>query len=65
MCAAALWGFRPIRIPAAILSVLIILSTLTTGWHYFSDVLGGIVVAAISMAVARVYAITRGTNEFS
>jgi membrane-associated phospholipid phosphatase len=65
LCAAALWGFRPIRIPAAILSVLIILSTLTTGWHYFSDVLGGIVVAAISMAVARVYVITRGTNEFS
>jgi len=65
LCAAALWGFRPIRIPVVILSALIILSTLTTGWHYFSDVLGGIVVAAISMAVARVNVVSRRSNEFS
>lgn len=56
LCAAALWGFRPLRIPAALLSAMIIASTLTTGWHYFSDLLGGIAVAAISMAIARVYA---------
>src|SRR5260370_18456085 len=55
LCAAALWGFRPIRIPIALLSAMIIASTLTTGWHYFSDVLGGVAVAAISMAIARVY----------
>jgi membrane-associated phospholipid phosphatase len=35
---------------------MIIASTLTTGWHYFSDVLAGIVIAALSMAIARVYA---------
>ena len=57
LCAAALWGFRPIRIPIALLSGMIILSTLTTGWHYFSDVLGGIAVAALSMAVAKIYAV--------
>jgi membrane-associated phospholipid phosphatase len=57
LCAAALWGFRPIRIPIAVLSAMIIASTLTTGWHYFSDVLGGIIVAALSMAIARVYAV--------
>jgi hypothetical protein len=57
LCAAALWGFRPIRIPIALLSTMIIASTLTTGWHYFSDVLGGIAVAAISMAIARIYSV--------
>jgi membrane-associated phospholipid phosphatase len=55
LCAAALWGFRPIRIPVALLSAMIIASTLTTGWHYFSDVLGGIAVAALSMVIARIY----------
>jgi hypothetical protein len=65
LCAAALWGFRPIRIPVALLSAMIIMSTLTTGWHYFSDVLGGIAVAAISMAVARIYSVSRETNAFS
>jgi hypothetical protein len=57
LCAAALWGFRPIRVPVALLSTMIVASTLTTGWHYFSDVLGGIVVAAISIAIARIYAV--------
>ena len=56
LCAAALWDFRFLRVPVALLSALIIASTLTTGWHYFSDVLGGIAVAVLSMAVARVYA---------
>jgi|HubBroStandDraft_6_1064221.scaffolds.fasta_scaffold139486_1 membrane-associated phospholipid phosphatase len=56
LCAAALWGFRPIRIPVALLTLLIILSTLTTGWHYFVDVIAGVVIAVLAMAVARVYA---------
>jgi hypothetical protein len=57
LCAAALWGFRPVRIPVACLSLMIIASTLTTGWHYFTDVLGGILVAAASMAIARRYSV--------
>jgi membrane-associated phospholipid phosphatase len=56
LCAAALWGFRPLRIPVAVLTVLIILSTMTTGWHYFCDVLAGLVIAVISLAIARIYA---------
>jgi membrane-associated phospholipid phosphatase len=55
LCAAALWGFRPMRIPVATLSAIIIASTLTTGWHYFTDVLGGIAVAVLSLAIARIY----------
>jgi membrane-associated phospholipid phosphatase len=66
LCAVALWGFRPIRIPIALLSTMIIASTLTTGWHYFSDVLGGIAVAAIAIAISRAYsAISEGVNTSS
>jgi hypothetical protein len=51
--AATLWGFRWLRIPVALLSGIIILSTMTTGWHYFADVLGGIPLAAISIVLAK------------
>ena len=57
LCAAALWDYRLFRIPIALLSAMIMASTLTTGWHYFSDVLGGIAVAVLSVTVARVYAV--------
>ncbi len=53
LCARALWAFRPLRIPVAVLSGMIILSTMTTGWHYFSDVLAGIAIACLSIAVAK------------
>ncbi len=52
LCARALWGFRLARIPVALLSTMIVLSTLTTGWHYFSDVLGGLIVAVVSILLA-------------
>lgn len=55
LSARALWGFRLLRIPLAILSGLIILSTLTTGWHYFCDVLAGLVIVVISLAIAEIY----------
>jgi membrane-associated phospholipid phosphatase len=53
LCARALWGFRYLRIPISILSGMIILSTMTTGWHYFSDVVAGAVVATLSIAAAQ------------
>ncbi|MGA2754474.1 MAG: phosphatase PAP2 family protein [Terracidiphilus sp.] len=52
LCVPALWVFRPLRIPVAVFSGLIVFSTMTTGWHYFCDVLGGILVAAVSTATA-------------
>lgn len=53
LCCASLWGFRYLRIPAALLSCLIIASTVTTGWHYFTDIGGGLLVAGISLAIAK------------
>lgn len=51
----ALWPIRYLRWPSTALSVLIVLSTVSTGWHYITDVLGGLVIAAIALAVARGY----------
>jgi membrane-associated phospholipid phosphatase len=48
-----LWYLKALRIPVVILSGTIILSTMTCGWHYFVDVLAGIVVAGISIAISR------------
>lgn len=56
----ALWGFRWLRIPLVLVSGMIILSTMTTGWHYFADVLGGILLAIISVVLAK--GITRRTG---
>ena len=52
LCARALWGFRRLRIPVATLAGMIVLSTMTTGWHYFTDVLAGLVIAAFSIAAS-------------
>jgi membrane-associated phospholipid phosphatase len=51
--ASALWGFRYLRVPLVLLSTSIVLSTLTTGWHYLVDVLAGIVLAALSLVAAQ------------
>ncbi len=64
LCAAALWGFRPLRIPVALLSGMIVVSTLTTGWHYFTDVLAGLVIAGLSLAFAK-YCTRNVVEEFS
>ena len=48
------WGFRHyrwLRLPVLVLNLMVVVSTLTTGWHYGSDVFGGILVAAIAVLV--------------
>ena len=40
-------------VPFALLNMAVILSTMTTGWHYLSDVLAGIVVYAAALLVTR------------
>ncbi|KAA6465062.1 phosphatase PAP2 family protein [Acidobacteria bacterium AB60] len=49
----SLWSIKPLRIPAAAVAALIVISTLTTGWHYLVDVLGGLLLAILSVACAR------------
>ena len=36
-----------------LLTLLIVASTLTTGWHYLTDVLGGILLAVATVRIAR------------
>jgi membrane-associated phospholipid phosphatase len=55
LTAIALWRIPYVRWFAAVLAFLIIVSTVTTGWHYLVDVLAGIVIAAVSLAAARGY----------
>ncbi len=52
LCAAALWTYKPLRVPIALLYSLIILSTITTGWHYFTDVVAGAAVALLSLKLS-------------
>jgi membrane-associated phospholipid phosphatase len=63
-CAAALWDFRFLRIPVAVLSTMIVVSTVTTGWHYFTDVLGGVVLAGVSLSVAKHYIRKNSLDSF-
>lgn len=55
LTAVALWPFRYTRWPSAIIALLIVLSTVTAGGHYISDILSGLVVTGLSLAAARGY----------
>ena len=48
----ALRGSRCLFVPASLLNLAVVISTMTTGWHYFADVLGGTLLAAGSVLVA-------------
>lgn len=51
----ALWSVPYLRWPAALWSALIVVSTVTTGWHYVVDVAAGLVVVLVSVAAAKAY----------
>jgi membrane-associated phospholipid phosphatase len=53
LSAVALSAMRQLRVAAWVLALLICVATLTTGWHYLTDVFGGIALTLISVAVAR------------
>jgi membrane-associated phospholipid phosphatase len=55
LAALALRSTPYLRWPAGVLASLIALATVTTGWHYVADVVGGLLVAGVSVAVARGY----------
>ena len=54
--ASALWPFRFLRLPATVLAVLIVISTVTTGWHYAVDAITGVLVAGLCLYVANAMA---------
>lgn len=54
LAARALTAIQPIRKWIWMVSVLVCCSTITTGWHYGIDVVGGIVVATFSAWLANV-----------
>lgn len=51
----ALFSIKPLRIPAAVVTASIVISTMTTGWHYTVDVVGGAALALASIWVAKLY----------
>jgi membrane-associated phospholipid phosphatase len=52
LSAAALWSNRRARPLLAVLTAAICFSTVATGWHYVTDVLGGLAVAPAAYLVA-------------
>lgn len=55
LAAKVLWSVPYVRLPAAVLASLIIVSTVTTGSHYLVDVIAGIGVALLSILAAKAY----------
>jgi len=55
LAAAVLWPFRPLRWPVTVWAALIVISTVTTGIHYAIDVVGGLLLAAVSFLGARAF----------
>jgi hypothetical protein len=53
LSARSLWSLRWLRIPAALVAGAVVISTVTTGWHYVVDVLAAFLVAAASLRTAR------------
>jgi len=59
----ALCSIKPLRIPVIAIASCVAISTLTTGWHYVADVLGGLTLAVLSIWIAKLY--TRVEARFS
>ena len=53
LLAFAFRGRRRWFIPAVILNAAVIAATLTTGWHYFTDVIGGVLLAVVVILLTK------------
>lgn len=53
LSAMALRSVRWLRIPAMVIALLIVISTITTGWHYGVDVIAGLAVCGVALLIAR------------
>lgn len=49
----AICSIKVLRIPAVLVASLIVISTLTTGWHYIADVIGGLTLAVLAELLAK------------
>lgn len=48
------WSFRHyryLRMPMLLLNIAVAVSTVTTGWHYATDVIGGLLIAVVSVSI--------------
>ncbi len=50
LLALSCWHRRWLFALSAVLNGMVLIATLTTGWHYLADVLAGIVMAAVAVA---------------
>jgi PAP2 superfamily len=54
----SVWALRTVpylRWPAAVLGALVCLTTLTTGWHYLVDILGGLLISVVCIKAEGLY----------
>jgi PAP2 superfamily len=65
LSAWTLFPVRGLRWLSTVLAAAIVLSTMTTGWHYMMDVLGGIILAGVSIAIARTIDCRLGDDRFN
>ena len=61
--AHAVQPFRILRYPAIIFATLISISTVTTGWHYGVDVIGGLALAAVTTLFANSLLATENSSR--
>ena len=52
LSALALCSVRRFRVFAVVIAVLVVVSTVTTGWHYAADLVAGLIVAGLSWLLA-------------
>jgi len=54
LIAYSLRHYRRLFVPMLLLNVGVAISTVTTGWHYGIDVIGGLLVAALAVLITRI-----------